>query len=142
MKNNILLALGLLALCALGAWGVSANQKVIVTAIVEGADLPPAIIGRNPDVDVNPLPKNSSQNYSIHFTEYEKQPVTYTITPQYGYVNPTSGQITSYDTASGAYIHFTHLTPSADPATNPYSITITVNDGTNTVSTSVSVYAY
>jgi hypothetical protein len=140
--KKIFFALGLAAVCALGAWTVSADQKVVVTAIVQGADLPPSIIGRNPDVDVNPLPKNSSQNYSIHFTEYEKQRVTYTITPQYGYVNPTSGSISSYDTASGAYIHFTHLTPSSDPATNPYAITITINDGTNTVSTNVSVYAY
>ncbi|HRI36025.1 MAG TPA: hypothetical protein PK765_02955 [bacterium] len=140
--KRFFLILGLVTLSATMLWTVSANQKVIITAVVQGANLPPAVIGRNPDVDVNPLPKNSSQNYSIHFTEYEKQSVTYTVTPQYGYVNPTSGTISSYDSASGAYIHFTHLTPSSDPATNPYAITITINDGTNTVSTNVSIYAY
>ncbi len=143
MRRTIVWTLA--CLCGLAAtWSAYANQTVIITALVGEGNKAPTIVSVNPNLSVNPLPRNSSQNYTVYYTDPERDAATFTVTPAEGFATPTSGSISTseYDTSSGAYVDFTHLTPSSIPGTNPYTITITINDGANTVSTNVSIYVY
>lgn len=107
----------------------AANQSVQVSAIVDMPNHPPVVLSVLPASDPKLLGQNKIQNYSVYFRDDEKDTVIYTITPASGYTNTINGTITSYDTASGAYITFTYLSPTTVASPGPTSITLTLDDG-------------
>lgn len=123
---------------------VSATQSVIVSAIVGAINHAPVILSVTPASDPKLLGMNKIQNYTLYFRDDEKDAITYTITPVSGYTNPISGTVNpaAYDGANGAYINFTYLSPSAVPAPNPTTITVTFNDGSNLVNKDIRLYIY
>ncbi len=98
----------------------------------------------SPSSDPKLLARSKIQNYTLYFRDDEKDSVTYTITPVDGFTNPISGSVgsVSYDTASGAYINFTYLSPATIPAPNPTTVTVTLNDGTSLVSKDIHLLIY
>lgn len=123
---------------------VSANQSVQVTAVVGNMNHSPVVVSLSPSSNPKLLGQNKIQSYSLYFRDDEKDTVSYTITPGSGYVNPLNGAISSpeYDSASGAYIHFTYLSPASIPAPNPTTVTVTLNDGLNLVSKDIHLLIY
>lgn len=116
----------------------------MVTAIVGAGNHSPVVLSVSPANDPKLLSRNKIQNYTLYFRDDEKDTVTYTITPVSGYANPISGTIstTDYDSASGAYVNFTYLSPANLPAPNPTTVTVTLNDATNLVNKDIHLLIY
>lgn len=123
---------------------VFANQSVNVSAVVGSLNHAPVVLTMSPSSDPKLLGTNKIQNYTLYFRDDERDMVYYTITPVDGYTNPISGTINAadYDTASGAYVNFTYLSPSVIPAWNLSTITVTLNDGPNLVNKDIHLYIY
>jgi hypothetical protein len=83
-------------------FGVSYATNVLVTAKVGNLNSKPIVISVNPASNPRILQKNKSQNYAIYFQDAEKDIVTYTITPDSGFVNVSNGTIrlADYDTSN------------------------------------------
>lgn len=123
---------------------ISYAQQVVVSAIVWSIDRAPQILTINPDSDPKVIARNKTQNYTIYFSDTEKDTVYYTITPLSWYTNPISWTVNSsdYDSASWAYINFTYLAPSTKPTPNPTKVTVTLNDWPNLVTKDINLYIY
>jgi|GEM_PF-2367084 len=143
MKKSLIILSGVMGICS-SIFLVFANQSVNVSAIVGAINHAPVILSVTPSSDPKLLGTNKIQNYTIYFRDDEKDTITYTITPVSGYTNPISGTINpaDYDGADGAYINFTYLSPSAVPAPNPTTVTVTLNDGSNLVNKDIRLYIY
>ena len=121
-----------------------ANSSVQVSAVVGSLNHSPVVLSVAPSSDPKLLAVNKIQSYSLYFRDDEKDAISYTITPESGYVNTINGTISpaDYDSLSGAYVHFTYLSPSASPTPNPTTVTMTLNDGTNIVNKDIHLYIY
>lgn len=121
---------------------VQANQSVVVSAIVWNLNNAPIILSITPNSNPRILKTNRTQSYSIYFRDNEKDTITYTITPQYGYTNPISGTISPSDYGSDntAYVNFLYLSPAN--ATNNESIIVTIYDGNTLISKQLNLYIY
>lgn len=123
-------------------FGVSNATNVLVTAKVWTLNSKPVVISVNPASNPRILQKNRSQNYAIYFQDDEKDTVTYTITPDSGFVNVSNGTIrlADYDTSNRAYINFTYFAPNFANANE--KIIVTLNDGTNVTVRQLNLYIY
>lgn len=119
---------------------ISANESVIVSAVVWLGNQWPVIIDVNPDANPWIIGTNKTQNYTLTFKDNEEDTVTYTITPNSWFSNPISWTISSYDNNWLAYINFVYLSPAIrDPNE---TITVTINDWTTTISKTLNLYIY
>ena len=144
MKRLFFSLLGIITILSSIVFAFAANQSVQVSAVVGIINHSPVILSVNPHSDPKILGVTNIQNYSLYFQDDEKDTISYTITPLNGYTNPISGTIStgSYDSASGAYITFTYLSPATPPAGNLTTVTITLNDGANLVNKDLHLYIY
>ena len=122
------------------AW--AAGSSVSVSAVVGNIIPAPVIISVSPSSNPKLLARNALQNFSVSFRDQTKSTVYYTVTAASGFVNPSSGVVTSYDSSSGATVSFLYLAPSSVPATNPTAITVTLSNGPNVVTRNINVYVY
>ena len=144
MKNIYIIISITIFIASISLFTVLARQSIGVSAVVGNANNSPVVISTNPSSNPKLLWKSKLQNYTLYFRDNEKDPVTYTITPRAGSSNILWGSISKvqYDSASGAYVTFTYLSPSSIPSPNPTSITITFNDGFNLVTKQLNVYVF
>ncbi|EKE29755.1 MAG: hypothetical protein ACD_2C00105G0002 [uncultured bacterium (gcode 4)] len=139
--SNIIISL---ILSVIWIYFAVADSRVVVTATVGNANHPPVILRINPSDDPRLLKTNRVQQYSAYFKDDEKDEITFTITSPDWYVYPTDWIVSTFDSASGAYISFTYASPSSVPAWNLSRITLTINDwsGTNVISKDLNNYVY
>ena len=147
MRKFLSTLLAIIILFCSALFVFAANQSVQVSAVVGNINHAPIILSTLPASDPKLLASNKIQNYAIYFRDDERDPISYTITPANGggFVSPISGTIqsTDYDTASGAYVHFTYLSPAVAPASNPTTVTVTLTDsGQNLVTKNIRLYIY
>ena len=132
-----------LAVCfGLPLSGIYANTSVVVSATVGNIKPPPVVISVDPNSDPKLLGTSEVQRFSLYYQDADRDPVTFTVTPQDGFVAPLSGHVSknTYDSSSGAYIHFTYRAP--DRAVGTSEVTVTLNDGSNVTTKVIGLYIY
>lgn len=119
---------------------VNAN-KVWIYATVWWVNQAPVIESINPSSDPKIIRVLNTQDYAITISDQEMDNISFTITADDGFVNLSSGNISSY-TNGLWYINFTYLAPSSPPAWNFSKIYVTLNDWENIVVKTLNLYIY
>ena len=117
-------------------------QNVVVSAIVWNINSAPIIISMNPNTDIKLLQNSEVQNFSIYYQDREKDPITFTITPKDGYVQPINWKIlkNEYNYSSWSTFTFTYLAPLQQIW--PSNIMVTINDWSNVITKDILLYIY
>lgn len=120
-------------------------EKIDVSARVSVINNKPRIVSVIPSFSPVVLGRNNIQTFSIQINDIEWDPISYTITPQYGAVTPISWTISDSTKLqnSEAFINFTYLSTSKVWELWISKITITLNDGINSISTQeIDIYTF
>ena len=122
---------------------ISANESVIVSAVVWNINSAPIILNVNPSSNPRILATNKTQSYTITLSDKEKDTIYYTITPEDWYTNPISWIINPSDYIwDNAYINFLYLAPATVPSWDTSKITVTINDWPNVIVRDLNLYIY
>lgn len=120
-------------------------EDINISARVWVANQNPEIISITPNFSPVVLAWNTLQSFSLQIKDNEWDQISYTITPDFWWVNPISGTISNSTKIQNgeAYINFNYVA-SWDPAANWASkITITLNDGVNPIIVEeIDIYTY
>ncbi|MDD2565682.1 MAG: hypothetical protein PHZ26_02020 [Candidatus Gracilibacteria bacterium] len=146
--NKLSVFFGIALLSLTGVFYGFANN-VLVTATVGTINHSPIILSVNPSDNPRLLKTNKIQKYIIKLRDDEKDIINYTITAMSGFVSPVNGQISTFDSLSGAYINFTYITPSSVPTGSLDKITLTLTTpyatgetSTGIVTKDLNIYVY
>lgn len=127
MRKFLFFLITIITFAFLSLGGVN-GASVSVSAVVGNIVPAPVILSVTPNANPKLLAHSTLQQYNIAFQNQDQSTVFYTITPATGYVNPSSGTISTYDSSSGATISFMYLAPDSIPTTNPTTVTVTISN--------------
>lgn len=117
-------------------------KDVLVTARVWVINSKPVVLSVNPANNPKLLWVSTAQSYTLYFRDDEKNPVTYTITPDAGFTNISNGVVNTYDSQSGAYINFTYFAPSTPLPNERVIVTLNDNSSTGVTVKQLNLYIY
>lgn len=141
MKKTLFIILLTLSII-FSSWNNVWWSSVILSWVVGSGNHTPKVLSVTPNGNPEILAASSMQDFSISLEDNEQDNITYTITPEAsgGSVNPTTGNISSFDSNSGATLNFTYSAPSSGVWDK--IITVTLSDGNSVASHNISVYIY
>lgn len=124
-------------LCSLIAFLPVSAEDIGLSARVGVANQSPEFLAITPLFEPIVLWQQTIQAFSFQIKDNEWDSVSYTITPQYGAVSNISGTITDITKLQNgtAFINFLYLASSDNADLGSSVITLTLNDGINSVVT-------